>query len=44
MKKLLMCSFSRPFFASIYGQLRNKEEIDNIIRKKGIVMFVKARR
>jgi hypothetical protein len=44
--------FERKIFRRIYGpvrqgrewRIRNNEEIDNIIRKKDIIRFVKARR
>jgi Holliday junction resolvase-like predicted endonuclease len=44
--------FERKIIRRIYGpvrqgrewRIRNNEEIDNIIRKKGIVRFVKARK
>jgi glutathione peroxidase-family protein len=50
--KYVLESFERKIIRRIYGPVRqgrewrtrNNEEIDNIIRKKYIVRFVKARR
>jgi hypothetical protein len=47
--KNILQRFERKIIRRIYGpvresRIRNNEEIDNIIRKKDIVRFVKARR